>query len=172
MHAYHIRAARSDELEQLQAIGMAAWHPFEGTGLLGDDPGDPYAIELLQDAVGAGRLWVATGADDVPVGFAHGDDLDGEAYLAEVDVHPDHGRRGLGRRLVERVCDWARAAGYPSLALTTFRDVPWNAPFYARLGFRVLKEGEITPPLQRQREHETSIFGLDPDLRVVMRRML
>ena len=52
--------------------------------------------------------------------------------LEEIDVHPDHGRRGLGRRLVSAVCAWAARGGHRWLTLTTFRDVPFNMPFHAR----------------------------------------
>ena len=31
--------------------------------------------------------------------------------------------------------DWAAADGYGELTLATYRDVPWNAPFYASEGF-------------------------------------
>jgi len=43
--------------------------------------------------------------------------------------------RGVGRRLIGHVIAWARAEGFVSLSLTTFRNVPWNGPFYASLGF-------------------------------------
>ncbi len=31
--------------------------------------------------------------------------------------------------LLERVIESARQMGYPAVTLTTFREVPWNAPF-------------------------------------------
>ena len=42
----------------------------------------------------------------------------------------------------------------PAVTLTTFRDVPWNAPYYERLGFRTLAADEITPGLAAIRAHE------------------
>jgi GNAT superfamily N-acetyltransferase len=94
--------------------------------------------EESREAQAAGRLFVAL-AGDTPVGFAQVELLGLEAArLKEIDVHPDHGRRGLGKRLVAAVCEWAVYSGYPKVTLTTFRDVPWDMPFYARLGFDVL----------------------------------
>jgi GNAT superfamily N-acetyltransferase len=61
-----------------------------------------------------------------------------------MDVDPAHGRRGLGAALVETVCDWARIQGYGVISLSTFRDLPWNAPFYAKLGFQILDESELS----------------------------
>jgi hypothetical protein len=42
--------------------------------------------------------------------------------------------------MLEQVIESARQAAYPAVTLTTFRDVPWNAPFYTRLGFSMLSE--------------------------------
>ena len=89
------------------------------------------------------------------------------AHLAEIDVLPAHGRRGLGTRLVEEVCHWAASAGYESVTLTTFRDVPWNMPFYERLGFRVVAGAGRSAALRAIVEDETR-RGLDPSRRVAM----
>ena len=122
----------------------------------------------LRKARRAGRLWVAL-ADDAPVGFAHvvmhGKTV---AHLEEVDVHPDHGRRGLGRRLVQTVCAWATSHGLDAVTLTTFRDVPWNMPFYARLGFQPLGSDSVGAELRAVIDDEAR-RGLDPARRVVMR---
>ena len=68
-----------------------------------------------------------------------GERLDDEAlHLEELDVLPGHGRQGIGTRLVRALCDGARGRGIAAVTLCTFRDVPWNAPFYERLGFRIL----------------------------------
>ena len=76
-------------------------------------------------------------AKNVPVGFAHVGILEPlVAHLKEVDVHPDHGHRGIGTRLVMAVCKSVGLAGYAFVTLTTFRDVPWNMPLYAKLGFQ------------------------------------
>ena len=53
----------------------------------------------------------------------------------ENPVDPAHGRQGIGTRLVHTVIDWARSRRFENLTLMTFRHLPWNAPFYAKLGF-------------------------------------
>jgi hypothetical protein len=55
------------------------------------------------------------------------------------------------------------------VTLTTFRDVPWNMPFYARLGFEIVPPEQVGPALFAIVEGETR-RGLDPARRVVMRR--
>ncbi|WP_411757210.1 hypothetical protein [Streptomyces venezuelae] len=58
-----------------------------------------------------------------------------------------------------------------ALTLTTFADVPWNAPYYARIGFRPLADAELTPALRTIRAHEAEL-GLDRWPRLCMRRDL
>jgi ribosomal protein S18 acetylase RimI-like enzyme len=93
------------------------------------------------------------------------------AHIEQISVDPAYARRGLGRRLLDHVGEEARRRGLDALTLTTFRDVPWNAPYYERCGFRVLRDGEIGLGLRRVRDAEAA-HGLDPTLRVCMRREL
>jgi predicted N-acetyltransferase YhbS len=82
-----------------------------------------------------------------------------------VSVRPDYQGVGVGRALIEWVVAWAAQAGMPAVTLTTFVDVPWNAPLYRRLGFRGLAEYEIGPELRAIQETEAA-HGLDPATRV------
>jgi GNAT superfamily N-acetyltransferase len=118
-----------------------------------------------------GRLWVVR-ASGAPVGFALAEILEPTAaHLKEIDVHPGHVRRGLGKQLVLTVCDWAQKEGYQSVTLTTFRDVPFNMPFYARLGFETIPDIELSSALRAVLLDE-SRRGLCPTRRVAMRRSL
>jgi GNAT superfamily N-acetyltransferase len=55
------------------------------------------------------------------------------------------------------------------VTLTTFRDVPWNMPFYERLGFREIPHDQLSARL-RGVVHDETRRGLDPVRRVVMAR--
>ena len=164
---YEIALARPGDLSRIAPIELAAARLLAG-----------YAPEAVLDEVTSdednqaaqrdGRLWVAL-RDDMPVGFARVELLEpNAAHLEEIDVHPEHGRRGLGTQLVREVCRWAETRGLGAVTLTTFRDVPWNMPFYARLGFEELTPAALTPALRGILEDETR-RGLDPTRRVVMR---
>ena len=120
-----------------------------------------------------GRLIAARIPDGRLVGFAFLTTLGegGSAHLEEIDVEPVYGRRGIGARLVTAACGWAYARGDRKITLTTFRDVPWNAPFYARMGFEIVPEAEWTEEMRRIRQHEKA-EGLDPERRVVMQRSI
>jgi hypothetical protein len=64
---------------------------------------------------------------------------------------------------------WAAARGIDALTLVTFRAVPWNGPYYARLGFRDMAPGEITPGLAAVLDDEAA-HGIDPATRACMCR--
>lgn len=167
---YKIAAARSRDLPLLPVIELAA-----ASLLAGHAPASALTETTsqadLEDAQRRGRLWVAL-AHDVAVGFAHIKELEpGVVHLEEIDVHPEHGRRGVGTWLLIVVCQWAATRGYSSITLTTFRDVPWNMPFYARLGFEEIPPDELSPALRLVIEDETT-RGLDSSRRVAMRRRL
>jgi GNAT superfamily N-acetyltransferase len=124
--------------------------------------------EDLRQAQRDGLLWVAL-HDHAPVGFAHLRLIEPNAvHLQELDVHPHHGRRGLGTGLVNAVCAWAEESGRDSVTLTTFRDVPWNMPFYARLGFAEIPANAIGEALRSILDLEVR-SGLDGARRVAMR---
>ncbi|HBB56315.1 MAG TPA: hypothetical protein DCZ49_09055 [Hyphomonadaceae bacterium] len=116
--------AASDAL--ILAAGHQEWDPYDS---LNDWRRD--AETSLSD----GLLWVALTPEGNLCGFAMGLVRDRDVYLAQISVDPRAGRQGYGRRLVTRLIDAARNRGAPSLVLSTYRDLPWCAPFFARCGF-------------------------------------
>jgi GNAT superfamily N-acetyltransferase len=165
---YTVALARPRDLASLPAIELAALTLFDGHGL-DDVPALVTSEADLRKAQERGHLWVALAAD-APVGLAQVKVIERNAvHLEELDVHPEHGRRGVGRKLVMEVCDWAASQGYEAVTLTTFRDIPWNRPFYASLGFTIVPPDALTLALASI-VHEEGRRGLDPALRVVMRR--
>lgn len=94
--------------------------------------------------------------------------LDGNAHVAQVSVVPRCAGRGIGRQLLHTVEGWAAERGCRSITLTTFRDVPWNGPYYAKLGYEVLTEDQVGPDLARTIEYETALPGLADAPRVAM----
>ncbi len=78
-----------------------------------------------------------------------------------MSVHPQAAKRGLGRALIENLA----TTSIKPLTLTTFTNVPWNAPYYARLGFQPLENPG--PELQEVRKREAE-HGLDRWPRICM----
>ena len=166
---YQIRPARAPDLPHLPAIERAAAQRFATTpyAFIIHDEGMLMSLASFEQHFAHHHIWVAVDRQDQPVGFAVARPLDGYLYLHEIDVHPDHGRRGLGRRLIAAIVDWARSQQVAAVTLSTFDDVAWNAPYYTKLGFRPLTEAELGTGLKTVREHEAA-DGLDIAHRVCM----
>lgn len=180
-----IERARPDQVEALCAIERAAVQLFRGHPAWSSYAQMAIPPELLHAAIARGLVWVALD-HETPVGFVWLDDtldnalpednglgngLPGDAAvgIAEIDVLPSHGQRGIGAALLEHACDWARRAGYRRVDLGTLADVPWNAPFYARQGFSAVDKRAPEFALARERDREN---GFPDTLRVFMSRAL
>jgi GNAT superfamily N-acetyltransferase len=165
-----VRAARVEEIPLLREIERRAGATFAGIGLdvVAEEEAPP--AEVLAAHVEAGTAWVAA-EDGLPVGYAIASLVDGEGHLDQVSVLPEHGRRGIGRALVEGVCAWAAERGLHAVTLTTYREVPWNGPLWARYGFSVIEEPDHGSGLAAIRAEERR-RGLDVLPRIAMRRVL
>ncbi|MGC0365425.1 GNAT superfamily N-acetyltransferase [Rhodococcus sp. 27YEA15] len=164
-----IRSAVSTDLPALQQIEIAAGEPFRAIGMdaVADDP--PPTLGELAEYLVADHIWVATDSDDTPIAYVLVEIVDGCAHVEQVSVHPDHARRGIGARLIDAVTTWAYLHHLDSVTLTTFADVPWNAPYYEKLGFERISDTALSPGLVRIRTEEQSA-GLDDWPRVTMSR--
>jgi len=127
--------------------------------------------KTLLEAQQEGQIWVATDSQEIPVGFAMAALVDGNPHLDEMDVLPAHGRNGIGTRLVQTVIDWAESHGHDLLTLVTFRHLPWNAAFYARLGFETVLAGDVGQEMNELLAEERSA-GIKLENRVVMMKKL
>ncbi len=152
----------------LQSIERRAGELFREVGMpeIADDQ-PPSADHLASGAA----LYVATDDADHPVGYALVELVDGHAHLEQLSVVPEHGRQGVGEALLQAVADWARARGDDEITLTTFRDVAFNAPFYAKHGFTPVDDGDLTDGLRTVVAKEAAA-GLDTTARVVMSRAI
>ncbi|MBT8227497.1 MAG: GNAT family N-acetyltransferase [Dactylosporangium sp.] len=164
-----IRVPDRRELPVLQDIERAAGRWFRDIDMPEIAEDDPPSVDKLASYQLAGRAWVVADPADAPIGYLIADVVDGNLHVAQLSVHPDHARRGLGRRLLDHLVDQAALGGIPALTLTTFAHVPWNAPYYLRCGFRVLADRELTAGLREIRQREIA-HGMDRWPRVCMRR--
>ena len=164
-----IRTARLDELETLRGVERDAGRAFAAIGMAEIAGDEPLSITELEPFVAAGHAWVAVDASDQPVGYLLSGIVDGCAHIEQVSVAPAHARRRLGAALIDHLDAHAAAENRPALTLTTFRAVPWNAPYYTRLGFVVLGPAEQGPELRALIERETRSIPAHA-ARVAMRR--
>ncbi len=117
-----------------------------------------------------GRLLIAE-CDGEAAGFVRFEPRDGYLYIDEIDVRPRFGGRGVGAGLMVAAEWWAAEHALPGLTLATFRDVPWNGPWYARFGFVVWDDADLPPGHRAERDHHGAM-GLDMSRRQFMRKML
>jgi ketosteroid isomerase-like protein/GNAT superfamily N-acetyltransferase len=166
-----IRPPRRDELEALRAIERDAGQAFAAIGMPEVAADEPPPLEKLKALRAAGHAWVAVNAADRPAAYLLSSVVDGCAHVDQVSVASSHARRGLGAALIEHLAAGASAEGRPALTLTAFRDVPWNAPYYARLGFDVVEPADQGPELAALVAREAVAIPGDAP-RVAMRRAL
>ncbi|MFI6484112.1 GNAT family N-acetyltransferase [Nonomuraea sp. NPDC050663] len=155
-----VRWAELGELPELAEIERAADGLFAEVGIV-----FPPGTTMIEETDDPARVLVE---GDPPAGFAMLGWIDGHVHLDQLAVHPARMRQGIGGRLMAAVLDHAAAVGAPGVTLTTFRDVPWNAPWYARHGFAVVPEPAWGPELRALVEHERAL-GIELAPRVVMR---
>lgn len=169
--SYRVRPAEVADVPLLGPLERAAASRFATIGLERISQGRPTSEAEYREAIAGRRLWVVEKAGGTVVGLAIADRLDGEGYLAEISVHPAHAGHRLAARLIAAVEDWAFGLGCRSLCLTTFREVPWNRPYYERLGFAVLEEAAAGPELRgiRAREQARGVDANGPRVCMVKR---
>ncbi|WP_248732759.1 GNAT family N-acetyltransferase [Pseudomonas sp. MWU13-2517] len=139
-----IRFAVPQDAELLNAIETSAAQAFraiDNLSWLADSP--PMAVERHRQLIALSTCWVALDTENRPQGFLsaehHGDDL----HILELSVRQSMQGQGLGLSLVEAAKDYARSKRLRFVTLTTFKNVPWNAPFYSRIGFKAATRADL-----------------------------
>lgn len=160
MKNYAIRFAVSNDIPLLAAIERAAATIFPPGSIPDEIRDDAVPPEVHLEALKNGMLFVAADEENKPVGYALLRNVEGIALLAQLDVLPEHGRRGIGTALVKRAAARIAELDFTDLYLTTFTHVPWNAPFYAKLGF-VSPPAEHLPAAMRLILHAERVAGLE-----------
>nr|WP_042658913.1 GNAT family N-acetyltransferase [Komagataeibacter oboediens] len=167
---FSIRLAGEGDARLLPAIEHSAGQAFRAVPELAwvaDDTG--MTVDAHRACIETCTCWVAVDEQERIAGFLsaqpHGHDL----HILEMSVARDRQGRGLGRRLLAAAYDGARARGLSGLTLTTFRTIPWNAPFYEKVGFDQLLPAALDARLAALlREEEQA--GFPAGLRCAMRR--
>ena len=167
---YSITLASRQHLAALPGIELAAASRFQGWLVPSFVFSESTPLERFALRQASGHLWVALEDDGRPAGFGMVEPHGSRLWLEELDVLPEHCSRGVGSALVEEIARWAPASGFHEVVLTTYRDVPWNGPFYAKRGFEMVPPGQLDTDLEaRLREEEAR--GLASMPRVAMRRL-
>lgn len=163
---YPIRPCCDHEVSGLADIELDAFLALKEAGGV---TGDPVASDslLLERSLADGLLFVATDGKDHLVGFVAATEVDGEMYIEELDVLRAFQGRGIGARLMRVIIDRAAKRSLHRVTLTTDLLVPFNAPFYAKLGFAILEPEALSADLRKRLSGQIA-HGLDPKRRVAM----
>ena len=164
-----IRPPAHAELELLLGIERDAGQAFADHGMPEIAAADPGTVAELEAYRAAGAAWVAVDAHNSPIGYIITSAIDDALHVDQVSVAPAHRGGRIGAALIDHVAALARSSGRSAVTLTTFRDIPWNAPYYARLGFAELAADAWGPELRALVTHEPSAVPGDAP-RVVMAR--
>ncbi|HYS64781.1 MAG TPA: GNAT family N-acetyltransferase [Paraburkholderia sp.] len=170
-HAVTFRLAAPHDASVIRTIEFEAGLRFVSVGMTGIADAPPMALELVERKIAAREIIVAVDADETCVGFVMFEPQPTRFYVQELDVLTSHAGRRIGAALIEQVAQLARAQRVMQLTLSTYREVPWNAPYYRRLGFRDIEEAGLDAALIARREAHIA-RGLDESKRVFMRRDL
>lgn len=168
MTGYRIERGAESHVARLREIERAAGARFRTIGMDDIAEGEPTPADILEDRAQGGRLYVALDEAATAAGFLIWSAKDGQAYIEEVSVHPEHAGHRLASRLIDRLGEEVRSR-FAALTLATFRDVPWNAPYYAKLGFVELPRSEAGPEHQESWRRQAE-NGLDMTRRLFMIR--
>jgi GNAT superfamily N-acetyltransferase len=167
--AIAIRAVRPDDVATLRAVERDAGERFRTVDLAEIADNEPTSEAFIAAIAAHGVAFCAVDDADMPVGFVFAGRLDHALHVYELSVATAHGGRGVGRRLMDAITDEARRLGIASLTLATFRDVPWNRPFYERLGFAEVLPADWTPAFHLLHAAER-LSGLPIERRLFMRK--
>jgi len=157
-------------LPDIERSASAAFRTLPNLAWLAD--GDVMSLEAHIEFVASGTSWVAVADDsNTIIGFLTAERFSDELHIWEVSIREEYQGRGVGRGLINFSLSDAGLKGATAATLTTFADVPWNAPFYARLGFKVLKGDEVSKRLIETLATEIE-HGLPADRRCAMSRVI
>ncbi|MBO4120230.1 GNAT family N-acetyltransferase [Cupriavidus gilardii] len=167
-----IRPATSSDaasLPDIERSAAALFRTVPALAWIADD--DVLSADVHLRFIAAGTAWVAVDDTGKVRGFLSAERFDDALHIWELAVHRDSQGQGCGRALVSEAIAHARRQQLSAVTLTTFRDLPWNGPFYRQLGFDPIEGNALGERLTAVLEHEREL-GLPVHLRCAMRLAL
>jgi GNAT superfamily N-acetyltransferase len=145
---YTLTRATEEDLSTLSAIELDAVSVFSRIPELAGFSRNQVPAKQLESWISNGRIYIANDSGR-PVGFVAAVPMDTTFYIAEICTIPDYQGQGVGGILIEAVFAWARETAVPGqktrVSLTTYREVPWNGPWYLKRGFKEVDAETLGP---------------------------
>lgn len=165
-----IRLARNADCPLLPPIEASAGGAFAAIGMHDVAESAVPPAEAWEPYCASETLWVAVDEADRPYGFLASGVQDDFLFIYELAVAHDRQRQGAGRALLAAAEAKARALRLGHVYLTTFRDVPFNGPYYAGLGYQPVDEAELPGLLRPVLDAERRRFPEPDRARWAMRK--
>ena len=165
---FFLRSATLQDVSRIREIEHAAAQLFHTVEMreVAESPGVP--AEKIAQFIEEGTALLAVNHDSQEtIGFLLYRPLAGWLFVHELDIDPAWRGHRIGADLLSALQEIARKRGAEGVALTTFFNVPWNAPYYTRLGFRIWPPDQAPTLLQERLSEEKTIF---PQARCLMYR--
>jgi len=168
---FTIRRARPADIPLLGPVERSAAQIFRSVNLDFLTDGPTVDQTFLATMAQSNHLWVAVSRMDEPIGFVGGENIDGNFHLVEISVAKPFQGQGIGRFLMGQMTEAVRREGYRTITLTTYRDLPWNGRWYARMGFSEIPVLEMGPEYWQIWQIEAR-HGFNMGTRCLMRKIL
>ncbi len=154
-NGYCIRLASDEDFQHLPAVEDAAGDVYLDIGY--DDiaamPATP-ATEYPPIFENGGWVLVAVTDTGQIIGYCANEKNSDVLYVKELSVHKDFAKQGIGTKLLNKTIEEAIARHFKSIFLLTFKDVPFNAPYYARFGFQIVEDLAAYPDIKKRASSE------------------
>lgn len=159
------RAADAPLLPSVETSAGAAFLSIPGLEWIAHD--GVMSVARHSELIEGGGCWVAADKSGRISGFLAGEAFNDALHICELSVSSDVQGKGVGSALVKAAIGWAEAKGKSAVTLSTFRDVAFNAPWYARMGFEELNRKTMNNRLAFVMQDEIA-HGLPGDRRCAM----
>lgn len=164
----NIRPSRLEDAHRLPAVERSAaklFHQWPSLAWIADDR--VLSVDEHLMFIRNALSWVAVDQQDQPIAFICAEKFQNGLHIHELAVSHAHQGQRVGRTLLQWVIDWAEQQQLATITLTTFREPPWNAPWYRTMGFHPLPETELDPRLRSILQAEVE-HGMPADQRQAM----
>jgi N-acetylglutamate synthase-like GNAT family acetyltransferase len=133
MPSYYLRLSRIQDTADLCRISAEArlrYRAFPSLAHIAETPAlSPARLEAC-------RVVVALDSESQKIlGFVAMRVLDELLYLDNISVESNASGMGIGATLLSVVIEHAKSLGVRAVSLTTFREPPWNGPWFRKHGF-------------------------------------
>jgi ribosomal protein S18 acetylase RimI-like enzyme len=164
---WSLRLARAEDAEGFHAVEDDAAQLLANEPSLAGLPVPPSRSAEEYRAIIAQRHSLTAISADRVIGFAATRRHARELHLHQLSVATAFQRQRIGATLLGALKIDARNAGIRAITLHTYRDIAWNAPFYARHGFEIIQDLSAYPHLAAGQEAAVA-FGLPRERRCAM----